>query len=343
MDNKTFTDINIENLSRKPKTPSSSEKPPSVGKKNLFYLVLTGLIGISLIVGFVIFSKNTPTPKVSKISTDKVKLNTRVTTTITKTLLNSADLEGKNIFDKSTFDPSKQITQTPPRDPYAPTITPTPVKKQIQKSKPVALAQKPTTSVKKPSPTPTLSATPTMKPTSTPVKPSVTPTKAVQKVTPTVQKPSNQAQKSYVVKRGDSLWKISEQNYGTGFYASELAKSNKIANAGLIYAGQKLILPEFAKVSSEKKTVAKAPVDVKITPKSQTKSNNNQDILSANTTKTDTVQKYTVVSGDNLWNISVKFYGNGFEWKKIAEANKLSNPRVIHKGNILTIPAKNSK
>ena len=63
---------------------------------------------------------------------------------------------------------------------------------------------------------------------------------------------------------------------------------------------------------------------------------------------------YTVKSGDCLWNISKKFYGNGSDWKIIYDANKSaiesdakkhgknssSNGHWIYPGLKLTIPAK---
>jgi len=50
---------------------------------------------------------------------------------------------------------------------------------------------------------------------------------------------------------------------------------------------------------------------------------------------------YTVVSGDCLWNIAKKFYGNGSQYAKIYEVNKKtigSNPNLIYPGQVLTIP-----
>lgn len=50
---------------------------------------------------------------------------------------------------------------------------------------------------------------------------------------------------------------------------------------------------------------------------------------------------YTVQSGDCLWNIAKKFYGNGSEYTKIYNANKGvigENPNLIYPGQILTIP-----
>jgi len=49
---------------------------------------------------------------------------------------------------------------------------------------------------------------------------------------------------------------------------------------------------------------------------------------------------YTVKSGDCLWNIALKFYGNGNLYTKIYNANKskIKNPSLIYKGQVLTIP-----
>jgi nucleoid-associated protein YgaU len=55
--------------------------------------------------------------------------------------------------------------------------------------------------------------------------------------------------------------------------------------------------------------------------------------------QTSSEQTYTVVRGDNLWKISVKFYGTGYNWNLIANANNLVHPRVIHAGNVLKIPS----
>lgn len=48
---------------------------------------------------------------------------------------------------------------------------------------------------------------------------------------------------------------------------------------------------------------------------------------------------YTVVSGDCLWNIAKKFYGDGTQYKRLAAANpQIKNPNLIYPGQVLTIP-----
>lgn len=47
---------------------------------------------------------------------------------------------------------------------------------------------------------------------------------------------------------------------------------------------------------------------------------------------------YTVVSGDTLWAISERFYGDGSKYQRIADASGVANPDLIHPGQVLTIP-----
>lgn len=47
---------------------------------------------------------------------------------------------------------------------------------------------------------------------------------------------------------------------------------------------------------------------------------------------------YTVESGDTLWAISERFYGDGNQYQKIADASGISNPDLIQPGQVLTIP-----
>lgn len=384
MNNKNYTNIDTANYQNQTNTETVEGKKNSPLSRNFAYIALTALIGISLIITLLIFTRNSPIPTISKLNTSKVTLYQKAAVN-SKTALNSADISDKNIFEKSTYDKSKEVKLPPPQDPYAkkstPTPTPSPKPTVKPKTKTVIIAQKPATNptatntptstpkptsttmptatptikpTAKPTATPTVTPTmtiiPTKKPTSTPVKATATPVKptvTVAKPTTAVQKPTvtpvvavQTSKDSYIVKKGDSLWKIAESVYGTGFKAADIAKANKLTQAGLIYAGQKLILPKAEVMAVENKIIVKAEPTKPAEVKKERVSNSKPEILAANTKVTDKVQKYTVVAGDNLWNIAVQFYGDGFAWKKIAEANKLANPSIIHKGNVLSIPAK---
>lgn len=55
---------------------------------------------------------------------------------------------------------------------------------------------------------------------------------------------------------------------------------------------------------------------------------------------TQSAQTYTVVSGDSLWNIAKKYYGDGNKYTKIYDANrdKIKTPNLIYPGQVFTIP-----
>lgn len=47
---------------------------------------------------------------------------------------------------------------------------------------------------------------------------------------------------------------------------------------------------------------------------------------------------YTVESGDTLWAIAERFYGDGNRYQAIADASGIANPDLIQPGQVLTIP-----
>ncbi len=61
---------------------------------------------------------------------------------------------------------------------------------------------------------------------------------------------------------------------------------------------------------------------------------------SAGSMGASTGRTYTVVSGDSLSRIAKHHYGDAGKWHAIYEANrdKISNPDLIHPGQVLTIP-----
>ncbi|MCV7412073.1 lectin [Mycobacterium florentinum] len=47
---------------------------------------------------------------------------------------------------------------------------------------------------------------------------------------------------------------------------------------------------------------------------------------------------YTVVSGDTMWAIAERFYGDGSKYRVITDASGVADPDLIHPGQVLTIP-----
>lgn len=116
----------------------------------------------------------------------------------------------------------------------------------------------------------------------------------------------------YTVQKGDNLWKISTKFYGDGFNWVDISKENQMKNPNQLEEGKKLVIPNVP--------VRKPVTTIK------------EDA------QTISVSSYTVVKGDTLWKISVRAYQDGYKWPEIAKANNLSNPSLIHPGNVLTIP-----
>ena len=119
----------------------------------------------------------------------------------------------------------------------------------------------------------------------------------------------------HVVTKGETLWSIAEDTYGSGYNWVDIYESNNLKDQNL-EVGQKLILPTIS---------SKEPTSTK-------------EVVTVEQTKTDTQMSHVVARGESLWTIAVKEYGDGYRWVDIAKANKLTNPNVIHVGNTLVLP-----
>ncbi len=53
----------------------------------------------------------------------------------------------------------------------------------------------------------------------------------------------------------------------------------------------------------------------------------------------DTTKYHTVEQGDSLWSLAAEEYGDAAEWRTIAAANGISNPRRLRTGEMLVVPA----
>jgi len=132
----------------------------------------------------------------------------------------------------------------------------------------------------------------------------------------------------YTVEEGETLWSIAEKSYGDGFKWSVIAEANSIADPSALSAGSKLIIPTIDKTTAEQldsTTQSMAPPPAGLTPNVM----GNSSITGGT---------YTVVRGDNLWDIAVRAYGDGYRWPDIAKANDLTNPGLIFSDNILNLP-----
>lgn len=123
---------------------------------------------------------------------------------------------------------------------------------------------------------------------------------------------------TYTVSQGENLWEIAESQYGSGYNWVDIAEENELANPGALAVGQELTIPD---VEPKEATAEDYAMEGRIEM---------DGVISGGT--------YTVQKGDNLWDIAVRAYGDGYQWVRIAEENELANPDLIHSGNVLTIP-----
>lgn len=63
-----------------------------------------------------------------------------------------------------------------------------------------------------------------------------------------------------------------------------------------------------------------------------------EELLTNNSIETSS-KTHTVAKGENLWNIAVSYYGDGFKWVDIATENKLANASSVEVGQELIIPS----
>jgi nucleoid-associated protein YgaU len=139
-----------------------------------------------------------------------------------------------------------------------------------------------------------------------------------------------EAGKNHTVVKGETLWSIAEDAYGSGYNWTDIYSTNKLTNQN-VNVGQVLDIPQVAakkptsteKISTIAPVATIAPVTATVAPTATSAAGN---------------ATYTVVKGDSLWKIAVKEYGSGYKWTEIARANKLVNPNIIHAGNTLTLP-----
>jgi len=119
----------------------------------------------------------------------------------------------------------------------------------------------------------------------------------------------------HVVEAGDTLWTVAEKYYDSGYNWVDIASVNDLTNPGQIDVDQELLIPD---IEPKPPTVSVSVSSGELEP------------ISGAT--------YTVVHGDNLWNIAVRAYGDGYRWGDLVQENELANPDLIHAGNMLILP-----
>lgn len=182
----------------------------------------------------------------------------------------------------------------------------------------------PTPTDSQPTPTPTAAPTKVAKaPTATPT---IVPTKAA---TPTPQpKTATKTKGVHIVKTGESLWDVAVAEYKDGYKWTQIAEANNLANPGVIFKDDKLVIPA--------EVVTPTPAVAMVNPEPS----NNSQMMGSQASPTAKIKgnSYVVQHGDDLWHIAERAYGDGSKWAQIAEANNLSDPNLIFSDNFLKLP-----
>lgn len=132
------------------------------------------------------------------------------------------------------------------------------------------------------------------------------------------------AAQTYTVKKGDTLWNISKKFYGDGrqwrtILSANPASLSRAGNVRTLKIGYELNIPGGSYNAGQAQT---------------------QGLSSAFQTVTPTGPTYTVKRGDTLSAIASAYYNDSSKWPQIMAANaaKVSSPRTLRIGTVLTIP-----
>jgi nucleoid-associated protein YgaU len=116
------------------------------------------------------------------------------------------------------------------------------------------------------------------------------------------------------IQEDETLWSIATKYYQNGYHWVDIEKANDLKDADYLMVGQVITIPA---VSEEKGDI---------------------DSLAASTDSKPMHESVTIAQGDSLWTIALREYGNPYRWTDIAKINNLTNPDIIHAGNILRLP-----
>ena len=121
-------------------------------------------------------------------------------------------------------------------------------------------------------------------------------------------------EKTYIVKAGDNLWLIAKSEYHDASKHDLIAKANPNIDPTNLKVGSKLVIPPLPATGTpgDSGTVVQHPGET-------------------------AGETYTVQSGDTLWTIAQKHYGNGVKAKLIEQANP-GIKGTLHIGQKIVLP-----
>lgn len=123
---------------------------------------------------------------------------------------------------------------------------------------------------------------------------------------------------TYIIQRGDTLWRLAARYYGSGRYWQRIFQ----ANMDILRNPNRLRIGQVITIFLDSTDSSPAQPDTE-------------------TAETETTgNTYTVQSGDSLWRIASRVYGQGRLWRQIFEANRdvISDPGKIYRRQTFFIP-----
>src|SRR6476469_850752 len=150
--------------------------------------------------------------------------------------------------------------------------------------------------------------------------------------------------RTHTVLAGETLWALALRFYGDAELHRLITSASGIADPNVINVGQRLIMPGFTRytvVAGEtlsglaQRFYGDAQLDWLIAGASGIAESNvinvGQQLIIPDITR------HTVVAGDTLSALAVRFYGDAAFYPLIAEVNGIANPNVINVGHVLVI------
>jgi nucleoid-associated protein YgaU len=147
---------------------------------------------------------------------------------------------------------------------------------------------------------------------------------------------TNDPVKYHAVKKGETMFQIASDYYGTGKIWRELAKFNGVeSKEGAVRVGTKLKIPN-KDVLLGKATPSKATVEAPAAPAAKPAPGKRQEGTPIKP-KIE-LATYTVKKGDTLGDISQKTLGTSKRWHEFVELNRIEDEDHIPAGTVLKVP-----
>ncbi|MEV0034068.1 LysM peptidoglycan-binding domain-containing protein [Nocardia sp. NPDC050793] len=143
------------------------------------------------------------------------------------------------------------------------------------------------------------------------------------------------SRRTHTMRDGDTLFALARRFYGNAELWPVIAQANDIDDPNTIPTGKVIVIPDLSPTAVEPIALLPVRIETKFLP---------DDIRIGQVLvipeREAPVRRHTVVSGDTLSALALRFYGDATLFPLIAQANGLVNPHRIRVGQVLVIPAR---